>query len=112
MPESWRRSFMIPFYKNKGDVSDCSNYRGIKLTSHTLKIWERVLNNRFNKLITISENQCGFTPGKSTTDAIQTVRILMEKYRSNGEDLHLVFIDLEKAFDTIPRSLVWQTMKT
>ncbi|XP_060809063.1 uncharacterized protein LOC106136266 [Amyelois transitella] len=43
VPDMWRSSNLIPFYKNKGDVADCGNYRGIKLTSHTLKIWECVL---------------------------------------------------------------------
>ncbi|CAK1595248.1 unnamed protein product [Parnassius mnemosyne] len=111
IPKSWRHSYLVPFYKNKGDVSDCGNYRGIKLTSHTLKLWERILNNRLCQLVSISDNQCGFAPGRSTTDAIQAIRILMEKHRTNREDLHLVFIDLEKAFDRIPRKLVWEAMR-
>ncbi|KAK3530264.1 hypothetical protein QTP86_022412 [Hemibagrus guttatus] len=31
MPEEWRRSVLVPIFKNKGDVQSCSNYRGIKL---------------------------------------------------------------------------------
>ncbi|KAK3530169.1 hypothetical protein QTP86_017736, partial [Hemibagrus guttatus] len=34
MPEEWRRSVLVPIFKNKGDVQSCSNYRGIKLMSH------------------------------------------------------------------------------
>ena len=41
---------------------------------NTFKIWERVLNYRFVELVSISDNQCGFMPGKFTTDAIQTLR--------------------------------------
>ena len=37
MPEEWR-SVLVPFFKNKGDVQSCSNYRGIKLISHTMKL--------------------------------------------------------------------------
>ena len=37
MPEEWRRSVLIPIYKNKGKVQCCGNYRGIKLMSHTMK---------------------------------------------------------------------------
>ena len=42
MPEEWRKSVLIPIYKNKGDAQCCGNYRGIKLMSHTMKIWERI----------------------------------------------------------------------
>ncbi|XP_063534964.1 uncharacterized protein LOC134744947, partial [Cydia strobilella] len=61
IPNSWRQSFLIPFFKNKGDVSVCGNYRGIKLTSHTLKVWERIINNRLITLVDVSVNQFGFT---------------------------------------------------
>ena len=47
MPEEWRRSVLIPIYKNKGDAQlCCGNYRGIKLRSHTMKIWERIIKAR------------------------------------------------------------------
>ena len=31
MPEEWRRSVLIPIYKNKEDAQCCGNYRGLKL---------------------------------------------------------------------------------
>ena len=42
MPDSFRKSYLLPFYKNKGDSRKLTNYRAIKLTPHTLKIYERV----------------------------------------------------------------------
>ncbi|KAG7296805.1 hypothetical protein JYU34_020747 [Plutella xylostella] len=111
IPDSWRSSFLCPIYKNKGDIAQCNNYRGIKLTSHTLKIWERVIGARITALTSLTDNQFGFVTGKSTTDAIQTIRILMEKHRHNKENLYFVFIDLEKAFDRVPRKLVWQALR-
>ena len=38
MPEKWGRSVVIPIYKNKGVTHWCGNYKGIKLTSHTIKV--------------------------------------------------------------------------
>ena len=46
MPEEWRSSVLIPIYKNKGDAQCCGNYRGIKLMSHTMKVWERIIETR------------------------------------------------------------------
>ena len=43
MPDEWRKSVLIPIFKNKGDMQSCNNYRGIKLISHTMKLWERVV---------------------------------------------------------------------
>ncbi|XP_047486793.1 uncharacterized protein LOC125037635 [Penaeus chinensis] len=36
--QMWRKSTLIPIYKNKGDAQDCGNFRGIKLMSHTKKL--------------------------------------------------------------------------
>lgn len=102
MPESFRESYLLPFYTQKGDPSECTNYRGITLTSHTLKIFERILDNRLKQIVSIHDHQCGFVSGKSTMDAIQTLRIVIEKSRANKQDVHLAFIDLEKAFDQVP----------
>jgi hypothetical protein len=38
MPDEWRRSILVPIFKNKGNVQSCTNYRGIKLVCHTMKL--------------------------------------------------------------------------
>jgi hypothetical protein len=42
--------------------------------SHIMKLWERVIEHRLRKLITVSKNQFGFMPGRSTMEAIFLIR--------------------------------------
>ena len=45
-----------------------------------MKLWERVVEARLRREVTISEQQYGFVPRKSTTNAMFALRVLMEKY--------------------------------
>ena len=102
MPEEWRKSVLIPIYKNKGETQCCGNYRGIKLMGYTMKVWERIIEARLRDRVEISKQQYGFVPGKETINAMFALRMLMEKYREGQRELHCVFMDLEKAYDRVP----------
>ena len=58
---------------------ECSNYRGIKLLEHGLKVLETVLDKRPRQIITIYRMQFVFSLGKGTADAIFMMRQVQEK---------------------------------
>ena len=105
VPQDMRDSKIITLYKNKGERSDCNNYRGISLLSIVGKAYARVVLNRLQKLAerVYPESQCGFRASRSTIDMVFSVRQLQEKCRKQRRPLYLAFIDLTKAFDYVSR---------
>ena len=81
MPEDWKTSVMVPIYKGKGDVTNCSAHRGVKLLEHGMKIIERVLEKRIRALVEVDDIQFSFMPGRGTTDVFFILRRMQEEYR-------------------------------
>jgi hypothetical protein len=67
---------------------------------------QEIIEHHLRGIMRISMNQFGFMPRRSTMEAIFLIRQVMEQYREQ-KDLHVVFIDLEKAYDKIPRNIMW-----
>ena len=75
-----------------------------------MKLWERVIKARIRKELTISEQQFGFMPGRSTTDTTNCLRIQLEKWTERQKAVHCAFIHLEKAYDRVPREELWECL--
>ena len=76
-----------------------------------MKLWERIIEARLREIVNIREKQFGFRPGISTTEPVFALRQLQEKCREKNTDLHMIFVDLEKAFDRIPMDLIWWCLR-
>lgn len=112
IPDDWKKSWMVNVYKGKGDALECGSYRGIKLLDHVMKVLERVVEKKVRNKVVINDMQFGFRPGRGTTDAIFIVRQVQERYLEKKKDLWMGFVDLEKAFDRVPREIVWWALRS
>ncbi|CAD7087998.1 unnamed protein product [Hermetia illucens] len=112
MPDDWQRGIICLIHK-KGDITQCSNYRGITLLSTIYKIFSTILLGRIAPYAQniIGPYQRGFTPGKSATDQIFSLRQAMEKLLEYGQQLHHLFIDFKAAYDSIARVKLYTAMR-
>ena len=104
---------MLKILPKKGDLSLPGNYRGIMLLEVACKIKAKIVHAR---LVPIAENldheaQNGFRPGRGCSDAVFTVKIAMKKRREHCNETWIVFLDLVKAFDRVPRDLLWTVLE-
>ena len=76
-----------------------------------MKIFERIIEQEIRKVIDINDMQFEFMPVKGTIDAIFIARQLLEKYLGKNKNLYFAFVDLEKAFDRVPRDVVRWAMR-
>ncbi|GAA6082711.1 uncharacterized protein LOC111191400, partial [Tachysurus ichikawai] len=108
VPLDWQTGVVVPLFK-KGDRRVCSNYRGITLLSLPGKVYARVLERRIRPIVEprIQEEQCGFRPGRGTLDHLYTLARLLEGSWEFAQPVHMCFVDLEKAFDCVPRGDLW-----
>ena len=113
VPVDWVIACMVPLYKGKGDMYECSNFRGISLLSVVGKVYGRVLINRIRDKTenVIAEVQGGFRRGRGCTDQIFIVRQICEKYLGKGKDVYFAFLDLEKAYDRVDRDAMWNVLR-
>ena len=99
----WRDAIVVPIPK-KGNLNLCDNWRGISLLDVVGKLFARILQNRLQEIAedVLPESQCGFRKGRGCTDMIYVARQLIEKSFEHDSPLYALFVDLKKAYDSIP----------
>ena len=112
VPCDWVDAVLIPIPK-KGDLRNCDNWRGIALLDVVGKVVAQILQARLQELAeeVLPESQCGFRKARSCTDMIFTVRQLVEKSWEHKSKSFLSFIDLRKAYDSVPRTAMWLALE-
>jgi len=111
-PKEWCESTCIPILK-KGDTTKCENYRTLSLVSHASKVLLNVILERVRAKMeaeTASE-QAGFRMGRGTHNHLVSLKIMTEKARANNRPLYFCFVDMQRAFDSVPHGKLWKALR-
>jgi Reverse transcriptase (RNA-dependent DNA polymerase)/Endonuclease/Exonuclease/phosphatase family len=102
IPEEFTDALIIKLAK-RGDLTVCSNWRGITLLNTINKIISIIIHDRISKVLEpiIRKQQGGFRPHRSCIDNINSLRIIMEQSAEFNAPLYLLFIDFKQAFDSL-----------
>ena len=108
----WKDSLVVPIPK-KGDLRHCDNWRGISLLDVVGKILARIVKERLEGIAesVLPESQSGFRKGRGCVDMIFIARQLVEKTREHNDTLYMLFVDLKKAYDSVPRQALWKVLE-
>ena len=104
LPGEWMLSLLVPIFKGKGDPLNPNSHRGIKLLEHAIKLY--FLDEHLCQVVDIDKIQYGFMPGRGTVNAVFVLRRFSEKFRAKIRSFFFIFVDLEKAFDWVPREVI------
>lgn len=105
VPSYFKQSVVTPIFKD-GPKNKVQNYRPISLINNFAKLLEKCLKERLTNFFKsnniLSNNQFGFTENVSTADAMYTITSEITNSLNDSKKCIAVFIDLAKAFDTVP----------
>lgn len=112
LPKVWALSAITAIPKAGSDTRVCDGYRGIAVGTLAAKLYGSMLDMRVSGWAEASEiraeGQFGFRKGKGTASASFIMRALVDKVKTQqGGRLYTCFVDFKKAYDSVPRHLLW-----
>ena len=106
VPDILKVGLLTPVFKNKGNIAEVINYRGITVLPVINKIIETIIKNRTNHNILAIQNpiQRGFTKGSSPLNSALPVEETYRENADNKNECQLVLLDAKSAFDVVIHS--------
>ena len=113
-PSQWKMDILSPIHKS-GEKNDPNNFRGVTVSSCFGKLFNKLLQKRLEDFCKsknyISNVQGSGKAGSRTSDHLLIVKFLTDKYvKQKGKYLYTCFVDLRKAFDSVPRSKLFHSL--
>ena len=108
LPSRWKLSYIVPVYKNKGDIGSVKNYRPITIISTIPKLLDCIISEKINNICInkLSNFQHGSIHGKSIqTNLLDYTQFINSKLNINSQ-VDAIYTDFSKAFDMINHNLL------
>ena len=106
-------SYISPIHKG-GKRDTAKNYRPVALTSHLIKVFEKVLRNALVAYIDeyslFNPNQHGFRAGHSCLSQLLSHYDRITKLLEEGYNVDVVYLDFSKAFDKLDFNITIQKL--
>jgi len=111
-PKEWKEGIIIKV-PEKGDLSQCRNWRGITLLAVISKIFNKIILERIKNLLEMDlrKEQAGFRHNRSCIAQINTSRVIIEQSVEFQSPLYMLFVDNQRAFDSLNRVWIWDELK-
>jgi len=109
-PQQRKVAYISSIHKT-GNKKDCSNYRGISVTSVMSKLYGKIFRDLTEEKNKDEEEQSGSRTRRSRTDTIFCMKQVIEKRNATNQETLLLFVDSAKAHDSITISKLWEVLR-
>ena len=114
-PSKLKEAHIIPIHKG-GHQGVAANYHPIALTSHLIKIFEKVIRNKLVSFLQennlLNGSQHGFTAGRSCLSQLLDHHNKILNLLEDGMNIDSVYLDFAKAFDKVDHNIVLQKLSS
>ena len=109
-PIKWCYNKLVVLFK-KGLRLCCGNYRGLSIGDTICKLYGKILGNRLKLWMHIENCQAGGQEKRGCIEQVLGLRLIIDYAKKERKKLFIVFVDFSKAYDRVPRRLLFKILK-
>ena len=113
-PVEWKIGRVVNVFK-AGDKEDLANYRPLTVAAAVCGLYSKIMNSRLTSAVEelelLGEMQQGFRKGRCGSDNSFVLNTILMKAGAQSRKVHLAYLDLKKAYDTVNREELWKRMR-
>ena len=114
VPAAWKRGRVVLIHK-KGAKHEVNNYRPLTVLTSMNSVFSKTMNARLSEVVErhrlLGEVQNGFRKGRSGGDSAFILNTILWKSSSKQKKVHVSFLDLQKAYDSVDRQVLWSKLR-